>query len=126
MQSDYGKTFAAFKAAVREEKAKFTYLLQRTVRSKFTDGHMWASVALIPFRSPFTRTQRLSVCICALFLSMITSMMFYQTEENVETPYQITLGPIKFTLQQLWVGFISAVIAVPPTMFIVQVGNISH
>ncbi len=42
--------------------------------------------------------QRLSWCLSFLFLTMITSAMFYKTDENVERPLAIHIGPLVFSV----------------------------
>ena len=72
-------------------------------------------------RSRFTRAQRLSCCLATLFLSMVTSAMYYGTEDNVEKPGVLRLGPFTFSYQELWVSLVSAVIAVPPLLVVIQI-----
>ena len=52
---------------------------------------------------------------------MIANAMFYRSEENVEKPSSVRLGPFIFSGQQIFVGFISALVVVPINVAIVQI-----
>ena len=51
---------------------------------------------------------------------MITSAMFYRTADNVERPMSITLGPLTFSIQELFVSLISVAIVVPVNLIIIE------
>ena len=73
------------------------------------------------YYSTFTRVQRLSCCLSLLYCSMIANAMFHRTEETVNKPTAIRLGPFTFTLQQFFVGFISALVVMPVNVAIVTI-----
>ena len=52
---------------------------------------------------------------------MIVSAMFYGTEENVESPFTLKLGPIVITIQELFVSAVSLAIVIPPSLLVVQI-----
>ena len=47
--------------------------------------------------------------------------MFYGTEENVESPFTLKLGPIVITVQELFVSAVSLAIVIPPSLLVVQI-----
>ncbi|KAI8514732.1 Vacuolar protein sorting-associated protein 54, partial [Branchiostoma belcheri] len=84
------------------------------------DGHLWFSVASRPTRSHFTRVQRASCCLSLVFLTMITNAMFYRTDDSVRQQVY-RLGPLVFTLSQVWISFVSTIIVFPVNFVIVYV-----
>ncbi len=74
-----------------------------------------------PHQSSFTRAQRIASIMCALFLLMICSAMFYRTESDAERPALIELGPLTLTMQELYVSCITASIVFPATLFVTLV-----
>ncbi|ESP00683.1 hypothetical protein LOTGIDRAFT_157972 [Lottia gigantea] len=108
----------------------FTHLFSEHARNNATDSHLWLSVVFRPNRSTFTRAQRVSCCICILFLTMITSAMFFRSS-NVDTDEEtvkdeLVLGPLRFSAYTIWVSFVSILITVPPSMVIVYLFRYSR
>ena len=64
------------------EALTFDQLFQEHARVEITDSHLWLSCLMRPDRSSFTRRQRVSCCFALLLLTMITSALFYQPEDN--------------------------------------------
>jgi len=83
------------------------------------DDHLLFSVSKRPNYSRFTRVQRIWSLAALLFLSMITSAMFYNTPNYVGR--SISLGPFTFNYKQFYVGFMSAVIAIIPSLLIMTI-----
>ena len=108
--------------ASEKELKSFAHLFTQSVKKKFSDGHLWFSVFSRPVRSNFTRFQRVSCCISLLFCTMISNAMFYQQETRTTSNSAgtlLTIGPITFTLTQLWVSFIGTLIVLPINLIIV-------
>lgn len=100
----------------------FAHLFTQSVKKKFSDGHLWFSVFSRPVRSNFTRLQRISCCISLLFCTMISNAMFYRQETDAtktKSGVLLKLGPIEFTLTQLWVSFIGTLVVLPVNLIIV-------
>ena len=72
MDTEDGALSALLKAARKKETGDLKYLMSRTTKTKFADGHMLASVFMRPFRSSFTRAQRLTCLMAGFFLTMVT------------------------------------------------------
>ncbi|CAF1143554.1 unnamed protein product [Rotaria sordida] len=108
--------------ASSKELKSFAHLFTQSVKKKFSDGHLWFSVFSRPVRSNFTRLQRISCCISLLFCTMISNAMFYRQDTNATTNKAgvlMKIGPIEFTLTQLWISFIGTLIVLPVNLIIV-------
>lgn len=103
------------------ELTAFKHLFNTSVRKKLTNDHLWVSVVSRPTRSNFTRVQRISCCVALLYLTMITNCMFFRAEDNVTQTTSLTIGPISFTLQQLYVSVVTTAIVFPPSLLIVTI-----
>ncbi len=108
--------------ASSKELKSFAHLFTESIKKKFSDGHLWFSVFSRPVRSNFTRLQRISCCVSLLFCTMISNAMFYRQETQATTNKAgvlMKIGPIEFTLTQLWVSFISTLVVLPGNLIIV-------
>ena len=108
--------------ASSQELKSFAHLFTQSVKKKFSDGHLWFSVFSRPVRSNFTRLQRISCCISLLFCTMISNAMFYRQDTQAtanKAGALMKIGPIEFTLTQLWVSFIGTLIVLPVNLIIV-------
>jgi hypothetical protein len=108
--------------ASTNELKSFAHLFTQSVKKKFSDGHLWFSVFSRPVRSNFTRLQRISCCISLLFCTMISNAMFYRQDTQAtanKAGVLMKIGPIQFTLTQLWISFIGTLIVLPINLIIV-------
>ena len=108
--------------ASEKELKSFSHLFTQSVKKKFSDGHLWFSVFSRPVRSNFTRLQRISCCISLLFCTMISNAMFYRQDTQAtanKAGALLKIGPLEFTLTQLWISFISTLIVLPVNLIIV-------
>ncbi|GFS42903.1 polycystic kidney disease protein 1-like 2 [Trichonephila inaurata madagascariensis] len=64
--------------AGKEQMTEFSHIFPNASRRSLTDNHLWLSIFTRPARSRFTRLQRLSCCLALLYLSMLTSAMWYE------------------------------------------------
>lgn len=106
-------------SASREDLANFQYIFYSKTRQDMSDGHLWFSLISRPTRSHFTRVQRLSCCLALLFMTMIANAMWYKTEDTVESPRNVHLGPFTFTPQQLFISLASSVVSIPVSVLII-------
>lgn len=81
------------------------------------NDHMWLSIATKEPRDVFTRVQRLTCCWFLFLWGMIVSAMFYF--EDVDETRSIHVGPFKMTTREFLVSVITALIAFPPSFFVV-------
>jgi hypothetical protein len=108
--------------ACEKDMISFKHLFTQSVKKKFTDSHLWYSVISRPTRSNFTRLQRLTCCISLLFCTMIANAMFYRAQDNkANSSGVIQLGPLKFTMTQLYTSVVSTLIVVPVNLIIVTI-----
>lgn len=81
------------------------------------NDHLWFSIATKERRDLFTRVQRLTCSCFFLLWIMIVSAMFYF--EDLDGTRAIQVGPLKVTASELSVSVITALVAFPPTFFVV-------
>ena len=117
LERDDGNTTRIFHTDGNEEDYEFQRTFSSLRRNGFSDDHLWLSVICKQPRNHFTRVQRASCCWCLLMLSMVTSAMFYETE-NTKQP-KIKIGPFSFTSSQLVIALESALIVLPASLLIV-------
>lgn len=100
-----------------------------TTTKGFFDDHLWFSISKRPNYSQFTRVQRLWTIVALLFLSMVASAMWFnqepspedQDKETVSTLRTVEIGPFKLSYKQLFVGFMSSLITLVPSIVIVAI-----
>ncbi|KAI8489900.1 hypothetical protein Bbelb_322610 [Branchiostoma belcheri] len=121
VEKDDGLVDRIAPTAGKEELTSFLYLFFTSARQNLSDGHLWLSVFSRPTRSYFTRVQRWSCCVSILFTTMIANAMWYRTDDNVGTTTSLRLGPLEFTLHQLWVSVMSTLTVIPVNVMLVQI-----
>ena len=117
LERDDGRTTIIFYTDDYKEKDEFKRSFSALRRNGFADDHLWLSVICKQPRNHFTRVQRASCCWCLLLLSMVTSAMFYETEDLTQRKIQI--GPFSLTPSQLVIALESALIVLPASLLIV-------
>lgn len=81
---------------VRQDESRImdykTRLTDRVVHG-MQDGHLWVSIATRPPQSRFTRVQRTSVALVLIFLTMLSSALFYRSDSaNLTVQQRIFVG----------------------------------
>ena len=99
----------------------FNHIFFSRTKKSFTDSHLWISLISRPQRSNFSRVQRLSCILSLLLTSMLTDAMFYRSQTDVNMAYTMTLGPFHFSLNSLYVSFMSCLIVLPYNIAIDQI-----
>ena len=117
LERDDGQTTRRFYADDCKEDEKFRRKFSALRRNGFAHDHLWLSVIRKQPRNPFTRVQRASCCWSLLLLSMVTSAMFYETEDLKQR--KILIGPFSLTPSQLVIALESALVVVPASLLIV-------
>ncbi|XP_077977747.1 uncharacterized protein LOC144433313 [Glandiceps talaboti] len=117
-----GKVDRALNASGITSITNFKTLFGWRKQKSLTDDHLWFSLFLRPTWSNFTRVQRLSCCLSLLFAYLISNAMFYKTDtEAAKATYTwIVFGPIRFSLQQIYIGTMCGIIIFPVNVLIVQ------
>ena len=119
MIKGHGCLMKTLEVASHDEVSQFSYLLGDTGRKKLAEHHIVFSIFYRPFRSNFTRAQRLSLMMSFLFLTMITSAMFYRSEENVEKHVVLNFGFFSIGLQELFVSAVTIAIVFPVNLLVI-------
>lgn len=117
VEQDDGMVERIISVTSHQTLTSYDQLISDHARFNATENHLWLSMIIRPQQSTFTRVQRLTCAYALLFLTMITSCMFFRTDDEVR-PNQVSIGIIKFSLTTLYVSFISILIATVP-IFIV-------
>lgn len=102
VEKEDGQIDRVLPVACRNDLTTFKHLFTQSVKKKFTDNHLWFSVFSRPTKSNFTRLQRISTCMSLLFCTMIANAMFYKADSPNSGKQAIQVGPIKFTLSQVF------------------------
>ncbi|XP_070567321.1 polycystin-1-like protein 2 [Ptychodera flava] len=123
VDKDDGKVDRFLSVASEDSLLDFTNMFGYRRQKGLTDEHIWFSMFMRPTRSTFTRVQRLSCCLALLFAYLIANAMFYKTDSEAEkaTYTVISFGPISFSLQQIYIGTISALVTLPANVIIINI-----
>ncbi|XP_070535502.1 uncharacterized protein [Ptychodera flava] len=118
-----GKIDRILTVAGNDELLNFNNRFGLQRQKSLSDDYLWFSVFLRPTKSTFTRVQRLSCCLSLLFAFLISNAMFYKTNSEAEKAAytMVQIGPIKFSLQQIYIGTVSGLIVLPVNVIIVNV-----
>ena len=105
------------------EKREFSYLLSKRAYHSISDGHLWFSIFSRPPSNQFTRVQRCTCCFVLFFISMFLNIMYYDlsNESNSTESASLALGPVYLGLQQIFIGIIVELLAVIPSLLLVQI-----
>ncbi|XP_077976290.1 polycystin family receptor for egg jelly-like isoform X1 [Styela clava] len=115
VDQDDGLVDRILPVATPENMSSFHRLFLSTTSQKFTEDHLWISIFYRPTKSTFTRVQRLSCCICLLFLTMIANAMWFESGSRSGSSGTSTLkvGPFVVSPIQVWTSFCSTLMVVP-------------
>ena len=80
----------------------FSHLFSVQTKGGLIDGHLWTSILYRPTFSNFTRVQRATCALMALMLAMLANAMYFNPEDNYETSTSVEVGPLRFSLQQVY------------------------
>ena len=87
--------------ADREYLESFNHRLAVRTKDRLIDGHLWTSILYRPTFSNFTRVQRATCAYMALMVTMLANAMYFNPEDNYETPASVEIGPFRFSLHQV-------------------------
>ena len=116
-----GKVEQILYPATKKELTKFNVLFTSEVRKNLSDGHIWFSVLARPWRSTFTRVQRLTCCLSILMCTMVANAMFYRVAENETPKYSIRIMGFSFSIRQVSIGIVSSLIVFPANLIVVTI-----
>ncbi|CAH1253112.1 PKD2L1 [Branchiostoma lanceolatum] len=101
-----GHVYRNLTPAKEEDLSSFSFLFSSSVRTDLKNEHLWYSIISRPTKSYFTRVQRLSCGLCVLYTTMVSNAMWYKTDDNLQATTTLKLGPISFTLHDLYSTFV--------------------
>lgn len=107
--------------AIDEHLVDNNVLLKELGKRHMFDDHLWFSLSRRPNCSKFTRVQRLWSLAALFFLSMITSAMFFKAESPDISEMNLKIGPFKLTYKQFYVGLVSSLVTIVPSIIIVAI-----
>ena len=107
--------------ALTPDEANQNAVFQLGVRSSkdMKANHLWVSIVSCPPESTFTRVQRLSVALCLLLMTMLTSLMFHGIPTD-DPDDQVKHAGISVSLSDIMIGIQSGLIMFPVNFLIMQ------
>nr|XP_032812313.1 polycystic kidney disease protein 1-like 2 [Petromyzon marinus] len=95
-------------------------LASHAVKTNFTEGHLWYSVVLRPFKTNFSRVHRISCCVTLLFLMMIANAMWFGKKQAAsETGGGVVVGSLSLT--DILISLFSSLVEVPVSLVVVLI-----
>lgn len=116
-----GLTKKTFTAAKTHEITNFRNIFQTRTSFGFRDEHIWVSVVDPPWRSPFTRAQRVSCCMCLLLCTMAINICFWNIPKDGTSPVILKIGSLEITWEQIMVGVESGLLMFPINILIITI-----
>ncbi|XP_029904166.1 polycystic kidney disease protein 1-like 2 [Myripristis murdjan] len=110
-----------FSVAKKNEIASFRNIFQSRTVTGFKDEHIWVSIVDPPWRSPFTRAQRVSCCMSLLLCTMAINIAFWNIPVNEDSPVLFSFGSLKITWQEVMVGVESGLLMFPINILIITI-----
>ncbi|XP_078458861.1 polycystin-1-like protein 3 [Lampetra planeri] len=113
----YGRRFD-----VKEERFSFgnKWMVHHALKGNFSEGHLWFSVFIRPFKTNFSRVQRISCCVTLLFLMMIANAMWFGKKQAANgAGGGVTVGPL--SLIDVLISLLSSLVEVPVSLVVVLI-----
>ncbi|KAJ8417780.1 hypothetical protein AAFF_G00226230 [Aldrovandia affinis] len=114
-------TKKTFHSAKTTEITSFRNIFQSRTSSGFRDEHIWVSVVDPPRRSPFTRAQRVSCCMCLLLCTMAINILFWNKPSDQESPVIFSMGSLHVTWEDIMIGVESGLLMFPINILIITI-----
>ncbi|XP_062327815.1 polycystin-1-like protein 2 [Osmerus eperlanus] len=116
-----GLTKKTFTPAKSNEITSFRNIFQSRTAFGFRDEHIWVSVVDPPWRSPFTRAQRVSCCMSLLLCTMAINIAFWNIPKDGNSPIILKIGSLEITWEQIMVGVESGLLMFPINILIITI-----
>ncbi|KAK0156326.1 Polycystic kidney disease protein 1-like 2 [Merluccius polli] len=110
-----------FNAAKNNEIASFRNIFQNRTSTGFRDEHIWVSIVNPPWRSPFTRAQRVSCCMGLLLCTMAINIAFWNLPADPNSAIMFSVGSMDITWQEVMVGVQSGLLMFPINILIITI-----
>ena len=111
-----GNTEHVLRMSEAKNSARFVENIYNRAAETVMEQHIWFSVFTKHPQERFTRVQRISCYLSFLYISLMTSAMFYW--ESLVSDIPVTIGPVKFTTQEIFVSLASVTITTQINMLI--------
>lgn len=103
----------------KEQIMTFSHLFYLKTTENVAENHTWVSVFFRPYSSTFTRCQRVGCGFLFLFLTMIGNAMYFRPEDKyTNAKSNVRIGPFVFSLRDIYVAVMCALISTPPTVLV--------
>ncbi|XP_078591714.1 uncharacterized protein LOC144870889 isoform X2 [Branchiostoma floridae x Branchiostoma japonicum] len=106
-----------------EEMANISNLIMSRMSKDAHDGHLYYSMVGRPARSSFSRVQRLTCCMCTVYCTMVTNIMFFGQGDKFDPPEPIRFMGVEFqlpiSLPEIMISVQSAALILPVMSVIV-------
>ena len=118
---DDGKIDRIFQVSEGKGKSTFTQEMYAKSNQSANQDHIWLSIFMRPPESRFDRKERISVCASFLYLCMVVSAMWYDTD--AENPHTTTIQFFSFVLsaEQTIIGVIVICIVYPFSLMLISI-----
>ncbi|XP_021356998.1 polycystic kidney disease protein 1-like 2 [Mizuhopecten yessoensis] len=103
----------------KENVTTFENMFFMNTKENLAENHIWVSIFFRPTSSHFTRCQRVTCLMVFIMMSMIANAIYFTPADEFENPSLVRVGPLKFSLQSVYVSVISALISTPSVFLIV-------
>ncbi|CAF0830285.1 unnamed protein product [Brachionus calyciflorus] len=107
-----------------EQKKELIYLLQKEVKNKLSDGHLWFSIFAKSSLNSFKRTERLTCCFVLMLLGAMANILYYEQDTTVNTS-ELKFGPFSLSASQIVIGIMTNLITFPPSFLLVHLFRLS-
>ncbi|XP_035673104.1 uncharacterized protein LOC118413683 [Branchiostoma floridae] len=98
LEEDDGRINRMIFVATPEEMASLSNLIMSKMSKDAHDGHLYYSMVGRPARSSFSRVQRLTCCMCTVYCTMVTNIMFFGQGDKFDPPEPIRFMGVEFEL----------------------------
>ncbi|XP_028665602.2 polycystic kidney disease protein 1-like 2 [Erpetoichthys calabaricus] len=117
-----GQVEKSFTPAQMTEVTSFSNIFVSKTTNGLRDEHIWISIVDPPHRSPFTRVQRVSCCMCLLLCTMAINIMFWNLPKDTQSPVIFHFSnSVVLTWQELMIGIESAFLMFPINILIITI-----
>ncbi|CAF3361707.1 unnamed protein product [Rotaria sp. Silwood1] len=125
VEKDAGEIDVTINAAGELEQLELKHVLSKNAYRSMADNHLWFSIFAyhLPSANRFTRVQRCTCCFVLFFMSLLMSIFYYDTKQEINTnendQYGLTLGPFHLSKEEISVGVIIEFITFIPSLLLV-------
>lgn len=114
-----GSIDAVLPACGKDNLSTFKNMFYINAKDNLSNSHMWVSIFYRPTSSVYTRIQRVSCALVFIMLTMIANALYFSPEDDFENPNLVRVGPFVFSLQEVYVSIICALISTPATLLVI-------